>query len=90
MQISPISSARSVTGDGWQPGDRVRDSIRTLVNFLRGLGDFLIFALIVGLPVLGVIWLALFLLRKLWRRVRGKRPLGFAQPKPQDPGTPAP
>jgi len=90
VQISPISSARPVTGDGWQPGDRVRDSIRTLVNFLRGLGDFLIFALIVGLPVLGVIWLALFLLRKLWRRVRGKRPLGFAQPKPQDPGTPAP
>ncbi len=90
VQISPVSSARPVTGDGWQPGDRVRDSIRTLVNFLRGLGDFLIFALIVGLPVLSVIWLALFLLRKLWRRVRGKRPLGFAQPTPKDPDAPAP
>lgn len=90
VQVSPVSSARPVTGDGWQPGDRVRDSIRTLVNFLRGLGDFLIFALIVGLPVLSVVWLALFLLRKLWRRVRGKRPPGFAQPKPQDPGAPAP
>jgi hypothetical protein len=90
VQISPISSARPVTGEGWQPGDRVRDSIRTLVNFLRGLGDFLIFALIVGVPVLFVIWLALFLLRKLWRRVRGNRPPKVAPPKPQDPETPAP
>ncbi len=90
VQISPVSSARPVTGDGWQPGDRVRDSIRTLVNFLRGLGNFLIFALIVGVPVLFVIWLALFLLRRLWRRVRGNRPPKAAQPKPQDSGTPAP
>lgn len=86
VQISPVSSARPVTGDGWQPGDRVRDSIRTLVSFLRGLGNFLIFALIVGLPVLAVFWLALFLLRKLWRRVRGDRPPRVAQTKPQDPG----
>ncbi len=82
VQISPVSSARPVTGEGWQPGDRVRDSIRTLVSFLRGLGDFLIFALIVGLPVLGLLWFALFLLRKFWRRMRGKRP-----PK-ADPGRP--
>ncbi|HEV7668610.1 MAG TPA: DUF4349 domain-containing protein [Thermoanaerobaculia bacterium] len=90
VQISPVSAARPVTGDGWQPGDRVRDSARTLVNFLRGLGDFLIFALIVGLPVLLVIWLALFLLRKLWRRVRGNRRPKAAPPKPRDPGTAAP
>ncbi|MEP7008737.1 MAG: DUF4349 domain-containing protein [Acidobacteriota bacterium] len=90
VQISPVSSARPVTGDGWQPGDRVRDSIRTLVNFLRGLGDFLIFVLIVGVPVLFVIWLALFLLRKLWRRVRANRPPKAAPPQPQDSGTPAP
>ncbi len=95
IQVSPISAARPVTGDGWQPGDRVRDSVRTLVNFLRSLGDFLIFALIVGLPVLLVLWLALFLLRKLWRRVRGPRPPHAPRPQPVEPkpeaqGTDAP
>ncbi len=95
IQILPVSSARPVTGDGWQPGDRMRDSVRTLVSFLRGLGDFLIFALIVGLPVLLVIWLALFLLRKLWRRVRGPRPPRAqrgqtVEPKPEGAGTDAP
>ncbi len=80
IQISPVSSARPVTGDGWQPGDRVRDSFRTLIGFLRGLGNFLIFAVIVGIPVLGVLWLALFLLRKLWRLVRGPKPPRAAPP----------
>ncbi len=88
VQVLPVSSARPVTGDGWQPGDRVRDSIRTLVSFLRGLGNFLIFALIVGLPVLGVLWLALFLLRKIWRRVRGHRPPKVAPSEPQAPEPP--
>ena len=83
VRISPVSAARPVTGDGWQPGDRVRDSVRTLVSFLRGLGNFLIFFVIVGLPVLGVLWLALFLLRKVWRKMRGSRP-------PKAPAAPAP
>lgn len=90
LQILPVSSARPVAGEGWQPGARVRDSFRTLVSFLRGLGDFLIFALIVGLPVLGVLWLALFLLRRLWRRVRGNRPPKAGGAKPQPPEPPAP
>ncbi|HXU30259.1 MAG TPA: DUF4349 domain-containing protein [Thermoanaerobaculia bacterium] len=90
VQLSPISSARPVVGDGWQPGDRVRDNARRLLNFLRGLGDFLIFFLMVGVPVLFVIWLALFLLRKLWRLARGKRPPKVGPPRPEHPGTPAP
>lgn len=85
VQILPVSSARPVVGDGWRPGDRVRDSIRTLVSFLRGVGDFLIFALIVGLPVLAVLWLGLFLLRKVWRRLRGNRAPKAAAPRAPEP-----
>lgn len=89
VRISPVSAARPVTGDGWQPSDRVRDSVRTLVSFLRGLGNFLIFFAIVGLPVLGVLWLALFLLRKVWRKMRGSRP-PKAPAAPSSPSAPAP
>jgi hypothetical protein len=74
VELVPTDAARPVAAPGWQPGETVRDSFRTLVSFLRWLLDALIFTVIVLLPV-GVVLLLLWkVLRRLLPRRRGKRP----------------
>lgn len=74
VELVPTDAARPVAAPGWQPGETVRDSFRTLVSFLRWLIDALIFAVIVLLPVGIVLFLLWKLLRPLLPRRRGKRP----------------
>jgi hypothetical protein len=75
VDLDPVASARPVVASGWQPGDTARDSARALIGVLRALGDFTIFAAIVLLPVGVVIALAVWLIRRLWRRLfRRSRP----------------
>jgi hypothetical protein len=73
VELVPTEAARPVTDDSWQPSDTVRSSIRTLVNFLQALVDFLIYAVVVLLPVGLVIAAAVLLLRWLLRRGREVR-----------------
>ncbi len=68
--LNPEASARPLVTEGWQPGDTVRGSARTLIDILHALGDFVIFAVIVLLPVGLILVLAIWLLRRLWRRLR--------------------
>jgi hypothetical protein len=73
--LNPVASARPLVTEGWQPGDTARGSARTLIDILHALGDFVIFAVIVLLPVGLILVLAIWLLRRLWRRLRrGSRP----------------
>jgi len=72
--LNPLASARPLAAEGWQPGDTARGSARTLISILHGLGDFAIFAVIVLLPVGLILVLAVWLIRRLWRRLgRGSR-----------------
>ncbi len=71
LVLVPTEAAKPVVSDGeWHPGDTMRSSARALVGFLRWLLDFLIFAVIVLLPVLLVIGVVLWALIRLWRRAR--------------------
>lgn len=73
LTLVPTEAAKPVVPtDEWRPGDTVRSSARALIGFLRWLLDFLIFAVIVLLPVLLVIGVVLWALIRLWRRVRRK------------------
>jgi hypothetical protein len=73
--LNPVASARPLVTEGWQPGDTARGSARTLIDILHALGDFVIFAVIVLIPVGLILVLAIWLLRRLWRRLRrGSRP----------------
>jgi len=85
VELVPTDAARPVAAPGWQPGETVRDSFRTLVSFLRWLIYALIFAVIVLLPVGLVLLLLWKLLRRLLPRRRGKRP----DPPPSSPSPPA-
>lgn len=72
VELVPTEAARPVAAPGWQPSERVRGSFRTLVNLLRGLVDFLIFFVIVLVPLGIVLFLIGKVLRQIWRRLRRK------------------
>ena len=71
--LNPVASARPLAAEGWQPGDTARGSARTLIGILHALGDFVIFAVIVLLPVGLILVLAVWSIRRLWRLARGSR-----------------
>ncbi len=73
LQLSAPEAARPVAAQGWQPVATVRDSVRTLIGFLYGAGDFAIFAVIVLLPAALILGAVLYVLRRLWRRLRRRR-----------------
>lgn len=51
LELVPTEAAKPVAGDAWHPSDTVRSSFRALVVFLKALMDFLIWALIVLVPI---------------------------------------
>jgi chemotaxis protein histidine kinase CheA len=83
LELVPTEAAVPVADTSWQPSDTVRSSFRRLVAFLRWLMDFLIYALIVLVPVGVVIVAGFFLLRWLWRRLG--RPLSRRRELPVPP-----
>jgi len=73
--LTPVASARPLVTEGWQPGDTARGSARTLIDILHALGDFVIFAVVVLVPVGLILVFAVWLILRLWRRLRrGSRP----------------
>jgi len=70
VELVPTESAKPVSGQSWHPSDNLRSSLRSLVGFVQWLLDFLVYAVIVLLPVGLVIAAALLALRWLWRRGR--------------------
>lgn len=86
LELVPTEAAVPVADTSWQPSDTVRSSFRSLVGFLQWLVDFLIYALIVLVPVGLVIAVGVFLLRWIFRRLgwsfrRRREPL---EPPPPD------
>ena len=70
LQLSAPQAARPVAAEDWQPVATVRDSVRTLIDLLRGLGDLAIFAVIVLLPAGLIVAAVVYLVRRLWRQLR--------------------
>jgi hypothetical protein len=87
LDLVPTEAAKPVTGDAWHPSDTVRSSFRSLVVFLKALMDFLIWAVIVLVPIVlvlgGLIWAVLRAGRWL-RRLRD--PAAAAPPDGSDAG----
>lgn len=75
LQLQPDAATGPIQPQGWRPGETVRNSFRQLVGTLRGLGDFLIWAAIVALPiVLGVVVLIALLAGVAKRVMRRREP----------------
>ncbi|MFL6193310.1 MAG: DUF4349 domain-containing protein, partial [Thermoanaerobaculia bacterium] len=87
VELVPTEAARPVTDASWQPSDTVRSSIRTLINFLQLLVDFLIYAVVVLLPVGLVIAAGVLLLLWIWRRGRA---VTVGGPRPGPPPSAGP
>lgn len=80
LQLTPVEAARPLTEDEWRPGDTARGSVRVLFTVLRGIGNALIFVVIVLVPTVLVLWLLALPLRGLWRRSRKRRPAPVPPP----------
>ena len=89
LELLPTESAKPVADTSWHPSDTVRTSIRNLIGFLRWLVDFLIYAVIVLLPVGLVIAAAIALLLWIRRRVRRVTVRELPPPPPPPGGGPA-
>lgn len=71
LELTPTESARPVVSDGWHPGQTVRNSVRTLLTILRGLGDVLIGAVIILAPLVAILGAVAWLVMRFLRRSRG-------------------
>jgi hypothetical protein len=68
LTLEPDAAQKPIVAEGWRPNETVRSSFGVLVGFLQGVGDLLIFLVVVGLPVALVILIPVLLLRKAWKR----------------------
>ena len=79
INISLIAEAsvQPLEFGGWRPQGTARDALQTLINFLKGFGDFLIFLVILIIPAGALIFGLLALLwrgfRWLWRKFFPKK-----------------
>jgi hypothetical protein len=68
VTLEPDAGETPIVAEGWRPNETVRSSFGSLLAFLQGVADLLIYLAIVGLPVILVILIPVLLLRKAWRR----------------------
>lgn len=70
LELSPDPASLAIDAGEWRPLAVARDSVRTLVSVLQGMANLAIFFAIVGLPVLGILWVSWRGVRRLrrWRR----------------------
>lgn len=74
VQINAKAASQPITVAGWQPKGIARDAVQALLNFFRGLVNFLIWLGIFVLPIAIVIGLPLyFLVRWLVRRSKARK-----------------
>ena len=74
VQIDAKASVQPITVAGWEPKGIARDAVQALVNFLKGLANFLIWFGILGIPVILVFGLPIFfIVRGLRRRNKAKK-----------------
>lgn len=82
IELQPYILSQPVS-DQWRPAETARRAVETLLDGLRGFGNFLIFFSIAILPWLVAIGLVVFLVVSLvrWRmRVRGARRAASSEP----------
>ena len=74
VTINAKSTVQPVTVAGWQPTGIARDALQALINFLKGLVNFLIWLGILVLPILLIIGLpTYFIVRAIRRRNKAKK-----------------
>ncbi len=72
LKLTPTEAAKPIIADRWRPSATVRSSFRTLLGALQWLTDLAIVFFIVWLPVGLLIAIPIWLVFRLWQRVRGR------------------
>ncbi|HEX6202721.1 MAG TPA: DUF4349 domain-containing protein [Thermoanaerobaculia bacterium] len=74
LELRPAEAGRPLVDEGWQPGATLRNSVRGLVAALQWLVDAAIVLVVAVLPILVLVGLAIWLIVRLARRSRRRRP----------------
>jgi len=88
VELLANEAVQPLTIGGWQPAGVVKNAIQALINFFKGFVDFLIYLLLLIVPVLLVIGLVFVLpvvlvvrfIRRRRKVSRGKNPGGEVEP----------
>ncbi len=89
VQITAKESIAPITIGKWQPVGVARDAVQALINFGKGLANFLIWLVILIVPIAIVIGLPIFFfVRWLVRRNRRKQAARLEELKKQQPPLP--
>ena len=79
LELAPEAGSGPIVRERWRPGGIAREAVRTLVDVLRVLATLAIYAVIVLLPILGLLAIPLVVLwYVLRRRFRRRRATGGA------------
>lgn len=89
LELRPAEAGRPLVDEGWQPGATLRNSVRGLLAALQWLADAAIVFVVAVLPLLLVVGLGVWLLVRLARWSRNRRPAAAAHGEPPAPGGPA-
>jgi hypothetical protein len=76
VELTPDVLSRPLAVGRWEPKGTAASAVRALIEILRFLVDAGIYLVILGLPILGLIALAIFILTwpiRIWRRRRRAR-----------------
>ncbi|MHC1739667.1 MAG: DUF4349 domain-containing protein [Anaerolineaceae bacterium] len=74
LQLDAKATAQPITVAGWQPTGIARNAIQALIDFLKGLANFLIWVIILVVPIVLILGLPIFfLVRWLTRRNKAKK-----------------
>jgi hypothetical protein len=73
VTLSPTEGARPVSPEGWNPGDSLRSSVRSLVAILHAVTDLAIWLVVVALPVVALLFAVALAGRSVLRRLRRAR-----------------
>jgi hypothetical protein len=87
IELQPYILSQPV-GDRWLPAETARQALETLVDSLRGLGDFMLFFAIAVLPWMAALGLVVYgVVRFVLWRVRVSREKRAAEEQSPDPAT---
>lgn len=83
VSVRSDEASQPIDLPGWQPGSTARNAVEALVEFLQGVVDFLIWFVIVLLPVILIIGFPIYLLVRFVRR-RGARSVAQVEEAPAE------
>ena len=92
IDMTPDVLYQPVSVAGWEPTGVAKEALQDLVTALQGLTNIMIWLVVFALPLLLIflipLVLAVLIIRWVWQRRAGRKPVKKAQPRPKETAKP--